>query len=288
MKLLRFEINGLEQLGVLKGDRVFLLNDFALNKNYDSFTDFIANHSHEDLKELSCEIVDDSYSINRVNLLSPFEKTTHDILCVGLNYAEHIEEAEKMKLDSRAENAIYFSKRAEIISGSNQAIYLDEELDNKMDYETELAIIIGKKGKNISVEEAIDYIFGFTIVNDFSARELQKKHGQWFKGKSLDGYTSIGPMIVTKDEFTFPLNLDIKTTVNDEIRQSSNTQYMIRDVANLIHELSLGLTLVPGDIIATGTPSGVGAGLNPAKFLKKGDKVISEISGIGKLINIIK
>lgn len=156
-----------------------------------------------------------------------------------------------------------------------------------MDYETELGIIIGKEGKNISPKEALDYVYGYTIINDYSARSLQKRHKQFFKGKSLDGYTAIGPSIVTKDEIKDPQNLNLKTIINGEERQNSNTKYMIRNVATLISELSQGLTLVPGDIIATGTPKGVGLGLNPPKFLKTGDLIESEIEGIGVLRNTI-
>lgn len=287
MKLLRFSYDNKIHLGLLKKDKIFFMNNYNLSKNFDDTLDFVRNHKKEDLDELKKEI-GEFVSIDDIQFLSPFEHTAHDIICVGLNYKKHVDEA-KSSLDTKeAKYATYFSKRAEKISFHKSTILLDENIDQAMDYETELGVIISREGKNIDKDDALDYVFGFTIVNDFSSRNLQKNHGQWFKGKSLDQYTSMGPYIVTKDEFNYPLNLDLKTKINGEIRQDSNTRYMIRDVNKLIFELSKGLTLVPGDIIATGTPEGVGMGFSPEKFLKKGDKVESYIEKIGSLINYIE
>lgn len=146
-------------------------------------------------------------------------------------------------------------------------------------------MIIGRRGINIPEEKAIEYVFGYTILNDLTARDLQKNHVQWFKGKSLDGFCPMGPWIVTKDEIGYPVELEIRTWVNGELRQHSNTKHMIFDIAKLISILSQGMTLEPGDILATGTPSGVGMGFNPPKLLKPGDVVRIEIEKIGYIEN---
>lgn len=289
MKFIRFTYKEKLYNGVLRNEEVHLLNEMNLSKKYENILDFIENYPEKDLEKVRNHEGFSFCTLEDITLLAPIEKTHHDIICVGLNYQEHIKEHNKhWKKDANiAPAATFFNKRGEVISGPGDEIYLDLELDPHLDYETELAVIIGKRGKNIGKESALEHIFGFTIINDYSSRQLQKAHGQYFKGKSLDGYTAIGPMIVTKDEFEHPLSLDIKTKINGEIRQNSNTKYMIRNISELIEELSRGLTLVPGDIIATGTPEGVGMGFQPPKYLIDGDKVESEIEGIGKLMNII-
>lgn len=289
MKFIRFKSAENNYLGILKDKRIYDLNKINLSKNFQDLNDFITNHLSEDLEKIKLYESGDYYDIDQVKLLAPFEKTVHDIICVGLNYKEHVEESKVHLGDSSTQVpfATYFSKRAEVIAGTDEEIKLDLKLDDAFDYENELAIVIGKKGKDISEDKALDYVFGFTIVNDFSARNLQKNHGQWFKGKSLDGYTSMGPSVVHISEFSFPLELDIETKINGEVRQSSNSKYMIRDICKLISEFSQGITLVPGDIIATGTPKGVGMGFTPPRYLKAGDVVECEIEGIGMLRNKI-
>ena len=285
MKLIRYKDElGNIGLGLEKEDCVVDLRDLHLSRQFVDMNEFIMEHNEEDIETLQDF---DGYKrgtpLSEVEILAPFEKTVHDVICVGLNYKEHIEESRS----TAAENAVYFSKRAEVISGPEDEILLDRNVDDSMDYEAELAIVIGKRGKNISEEDALDYVFGFTIVNDFTARSLQQKHGQWFKGKSLDGFTSIGPSVVYKGDFGFPMSLKIESRVNGEVRQQSNTQMMIRSIQRLIFELSQGLILVPGDIIATGTPSGVGMGFDPPKYLNAGDIVECEVERIGILRNQI-
>ena len=158
---------------------------------------------------------------------------------------------------------------------------------DSLDYESELGVIIGKDAKCVKKEDALNYVFGYTIINDVSARNLQTRHKQWYLGKSLDGFTPMGPCIVTADEIGDIQSLDIKSFVNDEKRQSSNTRYMIQTVSGAIAELSAGMTLKAGTIIATGTPAGVGMGMKPPKFLNTGDKIVCEIEKIGRLENII-
>ena len=225
-----------------------------------------------------------------LQLLSPIEHTIHDILCVGVNYRDHLKETKEHMagaVSDEVSQTVYFAKRAYRILGSEESVHGRDDLDEKIDYEVELAVIIGKEGKNISEEDAENYIFGYSVFNDLSSRTLQTSHGQWLIGKSLDEYTSMGPVIVDRQELPMPLELDVRSYVNGELLQNSNTRNLIKKVLALIAELSQGITLEAGDIIATGTPSGVGMGFVPPRFLKKGDKVTCEIESIGRLTNWI-
>ncbi len=168
--------------------------------------------------------------------------------------------------------------------------FIDGHFDivDSLDYEVELAVVIGKAAKKVSEEEAFDYVLGYTVLNDVSARNLQTAHKQWYFGKGLDGFTPMGPWIATKDEFSNPPALKIRSIVNGELRQNSTTDLLIFGIAHVISELSQGMTLQPGTIIAMGTPAGVGMGFVPPNFLKAGDTVVCEIEGIGSLTNIVK
>ena len=189
---------------------------------------------------------------------------------------------------TETEKTVYFSKRASEIIGTGDAVKSRMDLDTHLDYEVELAVIIGKKGSDIAKEDVEKYIFGYSIFNDISARELQQSHFQWYRGKSLDTYSSMGPCILHKTALSFPIEVDVKSYVNKELRQSSNTRLFLADIPQIISEISAGITLEPGDIIITGTPSGVGMGMKPQGFMKKGDVVTCEIPEIGKLINTIE
>lgn len=228
--------------------------------------------------------------VEDIKILAPIERSLHDILCVGVNYSAHLQETQDRVDGFKKEtnDAVYFGKRAIKILGSGEKVQACFDIDSAVDYEVELAVIIGKTGKNIRKEEAEDYIFGYSIFNDFSSRRLQKKHMQWFRGKSLDTYSAMGPVILHKSALPFPVEVDVKCSVNDELRQNSNTKLFLHDIPSIIAELSQGMTLETGDIIATGTPSGVGMGYKPGKWLKKGDTVVCEIPPIGKLINFIE
>jgi 2-keto-4-pentenoate hydratase/2-oxohepta-3-ene-1,7-dioic acid hydratase in catechol pathway len=226
-----------------------------------------------------------------VELLSPIPRPLQDVICLGINYAAHAEESARFKkesFDRPQEYTIYFSKRVNEAVAPGGYVLAHDDIEKKLDYEVELAVVIGKEAKNVSAEEARDYIFGYTILNDMSARDLQMNHKQWYMGKSLDAFTPIGPWIVTEDEIEWPPALAIKSWVNGEPRQDSNTDMLLRDIGGIIEELSGGITLMPGTIIATGTPSGVGMGFQPPKFLNKGDVIRCEIEGIGILENRVK
>ena len=224
-----------------------------------------------------------------VELLSPIPRPRQDVICLGINYKAHADEAASYDTAFIKERPIpiYFSKRVTEAVAPDGAIQSHPGLVERLDYEVELAVIIGKTARNVPAEQAADYIFGYTILNDVSARVLQTSHKQWYFGKSLDGFTPIGPCIVTADEIAFPPALPIRARVNGELRQDSTTDLLITGIADIIAELSSGMTLLPGTIIATGTPSGVGMGFDPPRFLKTGDVVECEIEGIGVLRNAV-
>ncbi|GAA0449802.1 fumarylacetoacetate hydrolase family protein [Alkalibacillus silvisoli] len=225
-------------------------------------------------------------SRNEVEILAPF-RPKKNIMCIGKNYREHALEMTGNDESQIPLDPVIFTKSPSAVIGPNDEIDAHEMETNQLDYEGELAVIIGKEGKNISRENAHDYIFGYTILNDLTARDLQKKHQQFFRGKSLDTFAPFGPAIVTKDQIRDDQNLNLKTYVNDELRQQSNTSHMIFSIGELIETLSDGMTLEPGDVIATGTPSGVGKGFNPPKFLQVNDRIRIEIENIGVLENTV-
>lgn len=226
------------------------------------------------------------YPIDDVKLLSPIPRPTKNIFCVGKNYRDHA-----MEMGSESDipkHVMLFSKAPTTVIGHGEEIDPHLHITKELDYEGELAVVIGRKGKQITEEEAMDYVFGYTIVNDVTARNLQSQHKQFLLGKSLDTSCPIGPCLVHKSMIDNPYDLSIKTRVNDEIRQNGNTKEMIFSIEHIISTISQGTTLEPGDIIATGTPAGVGKGFNPPKFLQPGDVVEIEIEGIGMLRNRIK
>lgn len=276
MKFINYLYKGKEEIGVYSDRGIIRLERFS------NMIDCITNITTEEIKAIK----DMTFTLdgNEVKILAPITRPIHDIICVGRNYMDHILEFDnEVNMDNFKLN--YFSKRANRILGNNEDILARFDLDDNVDYESELAVIIGKEAKNVKREEVADHIFGFSIFNDLTARKIQKDHGQWFLGKSIENYSILGPYIVTKDEFTFPLELNISSKVNEEKRQDSNTKYMIKSIEDIIVELSSCMTLEPGDIISTGTPSGVGMGFKPPKFLKEGDTVKCIIDGIGSLEN---
>lgn len=294
VKFIRFKKNNIEKIGIFNNDetRVLDVNEI-LNKNFLSMIDVIENINNKDLEALAKAKIDSRYQGNLVKdikICSPIKRPIHDIMCVGVNYKDHLEETQKNfdKEFEKPKKIVYFSKRAYDIIGPEDSVKSRMDLDKKLDYEVELAVIIGKKGKDILEEDVEEYIFGYSIFNDFSARELQQSHVQWYRGKSLDTYSAMGPVILHKSALPFPIEVDIKSFVNGELRQSSNTRLFLANIPKIISGISTGITLEAGDIIITGTPAGVGLGFNPPKFLKKGDQVICEIPEIGKLKNIIE
>ena len=228
--------------------------------------------------------------VTHIKLLAPIVRPRQDVVCLGINYDAHAQEAGRFSDEAfggERPYTIYFSKRVNRATATGEPVPAYEGLVDSLDYEAELGVILGSDAKGVSKEEARRHIFGYTIINDISARNLQTRHKQWYLGKSLDGFTPMGPCIVTADEIGDEQALDISSRVNGQLRQSSNTRYMIQTVCGAISELSQGMTLEAGTIIATGTPAGVGMGMTPPTFLKHGDKVVCKIEKIGKLENYI-
>lgn len=229
--------------------------------------------------------------LGELRLLAPIPEPRQDVICLGMNYMDHSAEAAKWGKDDFVKNAgkaVYFSKRAAYIVGPGGEIYPHFDIVDGLDYEAELAVVLGKDAYRVSKEDAFDYVLGYSVLNDVSARNLQKAHKQFYFGKSLDTHTTMGPWIVTRDELPGAPELDIRCFINGEKRQDSNTRYMIFGVAEVIAELSQGMTLKAGTIIAMGTPAGVGMGFEPPKYLACGDVVRCEIDGIGVLENPVK
>lgn len=220
------------------------------------------------------------HSFAEIEWLAPISKTPKNIIAIGKNYADH---AKEMGGEAPAD-LVVFTKASTSISADGETVSVHSDVTDSYDYEGELAVVIGKAGHKIPKQLAYDYVFGYTIANDLTARDVQAKHQQYFLGKSLSGSCPIGPYIVTKDEIPQSQNLSIVTKVNDEIRQNGNTENMIRRVDELIVEVSKYVALEPGDIILTGTPAGVGKGFTPPKFLKAGDTVKVSIESIGTLV----
>ena len=229
-------------------------------------------------------------NVDELQLCAPIVHPRQDVVCLGINYDAHAQEAGRFSDEAfggERPYTIYFSKRVSRATATKELVPSYKGLVDSLDYECELGVVLGKDCKGVTKEEAKQYIFGYTIINDISARNLQTRHKQWYLGKSLDGFTPMGPCIVTADEIGDEQSLEISCTVNGELRQSSNTKYMIQTVCGAISELSQGMTLQAGTIIATGTPAGVGMGMQPPQFLQTGDVVECRIAKIGILTNTI-
>ncbi len=232
-------------------------------------------------------------SLEEVNLLAPVPRPRRNIFCVGKNYHEHAHEFASSGFDSSAaqgavpEAPIVFSKVPESVIGPDQPLRIDKAVSEAVDYEVELGVIIGRKGRNIPADKAMEHVWGYTIINDVTARDLQGKHSQWLIGKSQDTFCPMGPWVVTADEVDLA-NTPVRAWINDELRQDSNTGLLIFDVPTIIAAISNGITLYPGDVIATGTPAGVGIGFKPPKYLRRGDRIRMEIGGVGVLENPVE
>ena len=226
---------------------------------------------------------------DRVHLLAPIPTPVRNIFCVGRNYLDHVKEgASARNLSVQVpEVPQFFTKATHALVGPESEVRLDSKVTQKLDYEVELAIVIGRGGRDISAGAAFEHIFGYTVANDVTARDLQRRHDQWFKGKSLDTTLPLGPCIVPRDDIGDPRSLELSLSVNGEERQRARVEQMIFDIPTLIASLSAGLTLEPGDILSTGTPSGVGFAMNPPRYLRGGDEVIARIDRIGELRNRI-
>lgn len=293
MRLVTFSKAGVEGVGVLVSDDGGLADLSGIGLAGDMLS-LIAGGPEQLTRVEAALISAPRLDLGSVELLAPIPRPARNIFCVGKNYFEHAREFQDSGFDAtsnaevRPEAAIVFTKAPSSVSANGDPIpsYLDPTAST--DYEGELAVVIGQGGRGISREDAMNHVFGYTIVNDVTARELQKTHKQWFLGKSIDGYCPMGPTIVTADEIGDPGRLRVVTTVNGEQRQSASVSDLMFGIPELIEVISAGITLQPGDIIATGTPAGVGVGFEPPRFLQAGDEVTVEIAPIGVLRNPVE
>lgn len=300
MKLLTYLTSDNEQrAGFIHNDKAVDLEDFGEVTNFplpntileliDMGFEVIAeiNALLEDISE--AELAEISYDLSKIQILAPIPKPRKNIIGIGLNYTEHVAESART-LDTTGklpQKPIIFSKPPTTVTGPNTNILLNPKLTQQLDWEVELAVVIGKKGKYVPKENALDYVFGYTVINDISARDCRRE-GQWIVSKGQDTFAPMGPYLVTKDEIENPHNLNLSLKLNGIEKQNSNTQFMLFNINDLVEDLSTVFTLEAGDIIATGTPAGVGAGRNPQEWMKDGDVVECYVEKIGTIINTVK
>ncbi|MED3912031.1 fumarylacetoacetate hydrolase family protein [Peribacillus simplex] len=286
MKIATFSVQTEQHIGIVQDDQIISLTALGPEEFPACMKKFIERGSElrSRAEQLIKQRVNDDaiFKLSEVKFLPPFVKPDK-IICVGLNYFDHCKETGMEPPDS----PVIFSKYANAIAGHNDAIEIPIN-STEVDFEAELAFVIGREAKHVSEEEAYDYVFGYTIMNDISARDLQFQDGQWSRGKTADTFAPFGPVVVTHDEVGDPHNLAISLELNGEIMQDSNTSNLIFTVPKIISFLSQSMTLKPGDLIATGTPPGVGMGRNPKIWLKNGDRMNVSIERIGTLSNYVK
>lgn len=300
MKLLTYKTQDTEpRLGFIHNNQVIDMEDFGEISNFPLPNDMlelidlgfeIIAEITEMISETSKEFFDEvAYEMNEVTILAPIEKPRKNIIGIGLNYTEHVAESART-LDTTGklpQKPIIFSKPPTTVTGTNTEIIKNTKLTEQLDWEVELAVVIGKKGKYVPKADAMDYVFGYTVINDISARDCRRE-GQWIVSKGQDTFAPMGPILVTKDEIENPHNLNLSLKVNGVEKQNSNTKFLLFNINDLIEDLSIVFTLEPGDIIATGTPSGVGAGRNPQEWMYDGDVVEATVEGIGTIMNKVK
>lgn len=287
MKLLTCEKDGHRHVGVLEDEGIV-----PITKLFPTMLDLI-EAGQKGLAEVARLASQEkpSYTLSEVTLLTPIPEPRRNVYCVGLNYRAHIDEGKGQRWtadDEAPQFPAFFDKATGSVANPGGGVPFDEALSSQMDFEAELAVIISPGGRSIQQNMAMDHVFGYTAANDITFRDIQRRHGgQWIKGKSVDRSCPLGPFIVTKDEIRDPQALDISCSVNGVEMQRSNTSKMIFGIGPLVSHLSWGMTLVPGDILLTGTPEGVGYARKPPRFLRPGDTVEVTVSGVGTLRNTI-
>ena len=300
MKLLTYKTQDTEpRLGFIHNNQVIDMQDFGDISNFPLPNDMLEliDMGFEIIAEITEMIAETpenffeeiAYEMNEVTILAPIERPRKNIIGIGLNYTEHVAESART-LDTTGKlptKPIIFSKPPTTVTATNTEIIKNTKLTSQLDWECELAVIISKKGKYVPKSEALDYVFGYTVINDISARDCRRE-GQWIVSKGQDTFAPMGPVIVTKDEIENPHNLNLSLKVNGVEKQNSNTKFMLFNINDLIEDLSTVFTLEAGDIIATGTPAGVGAGRDPQEWMYDGDVVEATVEGIGTIVNTIK
>jgi 2-keto-4-pentenoate hydratase/2-oxohepta-3-ene-1,7-dioic acid hydratase in catechol pathway len=300
MKLLTYQTKDTApRLGFIHNNLIIDMEDFGEISNFPLPIDML------DLIDLGYEIIEEitemisetreidfeqiGYTFDEVEILAPIQRPRKNIIGIGLNYTEHVAESART-LDTTGklpQKPIIFSKPPTAVTATNTNVILNTKLTQQLDWEMELAVVIGKTGKYVSKADALDYVFGYTIINDISARDCRRE-GQWIVSKGQDTFAPMGPYLVTKDEFPNPHDINLSLKVNGVEKQNSNTKFLLFNINDLIEDLSTVFTIEAGDIIATGTPAGVGAGRTPQEWLKDGDVMEATVEGIGTLINKVK
>jgi 2-keto-4-pentenoate hydratase/2-oxohepta-3-ene-1,7-dioic acid hydratase in catechol pathway len=301
MKLLTYKTQNSDEqrLGFIHNNQVIDMEDFGEISNFPLPTSMLelidmgfelVEELNDMIAETDAELFDEiAYEMDEVTFLAPIPKPRKNIIGIGLNYTEHVAESART-LDTTGklpQKPIIFSKPPTTVTATNTEIIKNTKLTEQLDWEVELAVVIGKKGKYVPKADAMDYVFGYTVINDISARDCRRE-GQWIVSKGQDTFAPMGPILVTKDEIKDPHHLNLSLRVNGIEKQNSNTKYLLFNINDLIEDLSIVFTIEPGDIIATGTPSGVGAGRNPQEWLYDGDVVEATVEGIGTIVNTVK
>ncbi|AXG74673.1 FAA hydrolase family protein [Flavobacterium arcticum] len=299
MKLVTYKINDTtHQLGFIKDDVIINAEQLGQLKNnalpatmlefidlgkegIEKATTLIATATTEELKKCSV-------SLAGAKLMAPIPKPRKNIIGIGLNYTEHVAESARTLDTSKdlPQQPVIFSKPPTAVTGTGENIVHNQDITKQLDYEVELAVIVSKRGKNVPKKDAMDYVYGYSVINDISARDCRRS-GQWIVSKGQDTFAPMGPILVTADEVADPHNLNLSLKLNGEERQNSNTKFMLFNINDLINDISTVFTIEAGDIIATGTPAGVGAGRNPQAFMWPGDIVEATVEGIGTITNTI-
>jgi 2-keto-4-pentenoate hydratase/2-oxohepta-3-ene-1,7-dioic acid hydratase in catechol pathway len=291
MRLVTYDYNHRLRLAALDGDALIVP---ALSGDWPADRDNVLSlieAGPEVWAELRQLLVDPPaaarVALDPARLAAPIPRPRKNVICLGWNYADHAKEsaAASSRNYKLPEHPVVFTKAVTSLTGPYADIPFDPQVSSDIDWEVELGVIIGIPGRNVATADALRHVFGYTVLNDVSARDIQSRHKQFFLGKSLDASSPMGPAIVTTDEVPDPQRLALRCWVNGALKQESNTSRQIFDVAATIAILSRGMTLEPGDIIATGTPSGVGFARQPPEFLRPGDLLESEVEGIGRLKN---
>ncbi|MDD2986456.1 fumarylacetoacetate hydrolase family protein [Flavobacterium sp.] len=300
MKLLTYKTAETEpRLGFLHNNLIIDMEDFGEISNFPLPIDMLdlIDMGFEIISEISEMILETreidfeqiGYKFEEVEILAPIQKPRKNIIGIGLNFTEHVAESART-LDTTGklpQKPIIFSKPPTTVTATNTNVILNTKLTQQLDWEVELAVVIGKTGKYVANADALDYVFGYTVINDISARDCRRE-GQWIVSKGQDTFAPMGPYLVTKDEFSNPHDINLSLKVNGVEKQNSNTKFLLFNINDLIEDLSTVFTIEAGDIIATGTPAGVGAGRTPQEWLKDGDVMEATVEGIGTLINTVK
>ena len=291
MKLITCQYQSQTYIGIVEGDQAYLP---ALNPVFDqpAWHDMLTLIDSEvDLAAVRAQCdATTVVALSAVTLCAPIPRPRKNVMCLGLNYFEHVEETASQvgRTGKAPQYPIVFTKCPTSVIGHEASIPFDPDSCSQLDWEAELGVVLGKGGKKISRDQAMQHVFGYTVINDISARDIQLNHKQYFLGKSIDGGCPMGPYLVTADDIADPQNLNLACRVNGVMKQASNTRHMIFDIPTIIECLSRGMTLEAGDVIATGTPSGVGFVRQPPEYLTPGDVVECEVEGVGVLRNTIR